>query len=248
MESAAPNGQWRRERRNGRSALRPPRTLVQLFLKEYESLRDEIKISMQTRTQILTFGFAAETALIGAAGLSEIVSGGGSTDTRTIIILTCFAVPGLSLVILSLWLGEFVRMARAGVHVAWLETRIENELGQRPHDQSRIMTWEQSRWFAKGAITSRLFVDAYAPIGLCFGALIVLAPFAGKWLVHEPMGSYIWVPIVGLMLFLYMAWRFVTYARRASQQARQAHQPPEDVSDVMNAQQYPDVKSTKETV
>jgi hypothetical protein len=230
--------------------------LVQLFLKEYESLRDEIKVSIQTRTQILTFGFAAETALIGAAGLSEIVSGGGGgggggggdADTRTIIILTCFAVPGLSLVILSLWLGEFVRMVRAGVHVAWLETRIEKELGQRPHDQCPIMTWEQSRWYAKGAITSWLFVDAYATIGLCFGALIVLAPFAGNWLVDEPMGSYIWAPIVGLVLFLYMALRFISYARTARQHATQAHQPPDDVSDVMNAQQYADVKTTKETV
>jgi hypothetical protein len=231
--------------------------LVQLLLKEYDSLRDEIKLSMQTRSQILSFGFATETALIGAAGLSQVVSHG--TGTRAVIILTCFAIPGLSLMILALWLGEFVRMARAGAHVAWLEARINGVLSQGPYDLGRVMTWEQSRWHAKSAritifeiLKPRLLVDAYAPIGLSFVALILFSPFAGMWVVNEPMGNYMWVSVVGLLFVSYLVWRFTKYVKIAGRQARQPDQPPQEVIDVWEAQlrdarELRDTKRARET-
>jgi hypothetical protein len=198
-----------------------------LLLKEYEALREEIKQTMQTRAQILAFGFAAVVALAGAAGLSDL--GGKVDDTGATIVLFCGGIPGLSLITLILWLGEFARMTRAGAHVAWLESRLDRLVG-KSNDYYPPLTWELHLWlpphpnFFQSLFRRRtgkheecadpstaLYIDAHRFVQLAFVLIGVLSSMTGLLISKLPRLNYSWIPMVWLLLGTWVVVRFESH-------------------------------------
>jgi hypothetical protein len=105
---------------------------IEIALKEYETIRQEILTSMTNRVSILSFGVAAIGAIFTA---SIAVFTSYSVLSGLMLIL---AVPAINSFILFMWLGEYQRMQRAGKFLVGLESRI-NELAS-----SQLLTWETS--------------------------------------------------------------------------------------------------------
>jgi hypothetical protein len=105
---------------------------ISIALEEYKTLRNESLNSMQTQQSTLRTGSAA-IAVIMAAGFSlwtinELLPG----------IIFLGAVPILSYLILTIWMGEVYRMMRAGKHLCGVENRINEKLDEEP----KPLTWE----------------------------------------------------------------------------------------------------------
>jgi hypothetical protein len=198
-----------------------------LLLKEYEALREEIRQTMQTRAQILALGFAAVAALVGAAGLSYLDEKPGAI--RATIVLFCGAIPGLSLITLVLWLGEFARMTRAGAHVAWLESRLDRLVG-KSNDHYPPLTWELHLWLSphpsflrspfrrkadahqEGADPSTaLYIDAHRFVQLAFVLIGVLSSMMGLLISKPPRLNYSWIPLMWLLFGTWVVVRFETH-------------------------------------
>jgi uncharacterized membrane protein len=150
-----------------------------LLLEEYKTLRQEIHVSMQNRNQILAFGLASMSALLAGAFL-------GKTDVQDhvpIIAMGTFGVPVAALFTLYLWCAEYVRMTRAGRHLATLERRINEEV------YASMLVWECQRWTPEG---SRIACDSLRAIQALFSAVIVLVPFGGVLIAGVDLSRYWW--------------------------------------------------------
>lgn len=105
---------------------------IEILIKEYETLREEVLTTMQVRNSILSFGLATIgvilTAAIALVGNSALLSG---------LVLSAI-VPSISIFILFMWLGEYQRMQRAGRFLVELEKKI-NEIAA-----GELLTWETS--------------------------------------------------------------------------------------------------------
>jgi hypothetical protein len=156
-------------------------TPVAVLLKEYDTLRDEVVASIQTRATILSIGFGAQAALIAATGLGN--AAGTPLEAKLMVLLTYFAIPGASIVIMALWLGEFARMSRAGAQLVDIEIRIDQLVGH----PCRLLTWERNRWSSREVTSSprspNSLIDSVLTVQVTFASLLVLGPLAGYWLV-----------------------------------------------------------------
>jgi hypothetical protein len=188
-----------------------------LLLVEYTALRSEINLTMQSRTTILTFGFAALGALAAAVFLAR-----HCPDTFTIILVLGIGGPALSTMILALWLAEFIRMARAGAHVARLEEQL-NKLATG--DSEQPLTWERTRWPDEGekprspiASGGRAFIDAYVPVLSAFTGLVLVAPALAVRIAGVPYLDYWWASIPWFIVpSAWILWRFEHYYRRVAE-------------------------------
>ncbi|HEV2863338.1 MAG TPA: hypothetical protein VGX48_20150 [Pyrinomonadaceae bacterium] len=103
---------------------------IEIALKEYEAIRQEILTSMNNRVSILSFGVAAIgaifTASIAVFTSDRVLSG----------LMLTVAVPAIDSFILFMWLGEYQRMQRAGKFLVVLEGKI-NEMAS-----ATLLTWE----------------------------------------------------------------------------------------------------------
>jgi hypothetical protein len=187
-----------------------------LLLVEYNALRSEINLTMQSRNTILTFGFAALGALAAAVFLSQ-----HSPDAFTVIVVLGMGAPALSSIILALWLAEFIRMARAGAHVARLEEQL-NELVTGDRDQP--LTRERTRWPEEGtkrrspiASGGRAFIDAYVPVLSAFTGLVLVAPALAVKVAGVPYVDYWWACVPWFIVpAAWILWRFEHYYRRVA--------------------------------
>lgn len=107
---------------------------VEIVIKEYETIRQEILTSMNNRVSILSFGVATIGAIFTA---SIAVFEKHSMLSGWMLIL---AVPAINSFILFMWLGEYQRMQRAGKFLVVLESRINQMMAA----ESQLLTWETS--------------------------------------------------------------------------------------------------------
>jgi hypothetical protein len=105
---------------------------IEILIKEYETLRQEILATIDSRNSILSFGLATIGAIFTGSVISDNI---GSSPPFTSLILM-LAVPSISGFVLFLWLGEYQRMQRAGKFLVNLEQKI-NELASK-----ELLTWE----------------------------------------------------------------------------------------------------------
>jgi hypothetical protein len=202
---------------NGMRSNAGPPSETDLLLVEYAALRSEINLTMQSRNTILTFGFAALGALTAAVFLAQ-----HSPDAFTIILVLGMGGPALSTMILALWLAEFIRMARAGAHVARLEEQL-NKLVTGDSDQP--LTWERTRWPEEGvkprspiASGGRAFIDAYVPVLGAFTGLVLVAPALAVKVAGVPYPDYWWACVPWFIIpAAWILWRFEHYYRRVAQ-------------------------------
>jgi hypothetical protein len=102
---------------------------MQALLAEYASLRDESMAAVGHRMAATNFTFAAVSVLV--AGLLT-----GAAPAMVSAALLALVIPQLAKAGLLIWLGEYHRSQRAGRHVARLEQRINDLLGDD------LLAWE----------------------------------------------------------------------------------------------------------
>jgi hypothetical protein len=105
---------------------------LEIILKEYEMIRQEILASMSNRTSILSFGLATIGAILTASIATFSVSG----YSLLAILMLIFAVPAINGFILFMWAGEYQRMLRAGKFLKGLERKVNREFSDE------VLTWE----------------------------------------------------------------------------------------------------------
>ena len=105
---------------------------IEIMLKEYETLREEVLAAMSSRNSILSFGLAIIGAIF-TASIATHTQIGYSILASYLLIL---AVPSVTNCVLFMWLGEYQRSQRAGKFLVGLEKRINAKA------QEELLTWE----------------------------------------------------------------------------------------------------------
>jgi hypothetical protein len=114
----------------------PPERVFQAWLEEHRATRDEIVGAINNQHLALTFGTGALLAAFGAGFLSW---------KQPIGPAIFFSVVPLSWWILTMWLGEVVRMLRAAEFCGNQERIINNSIQPRDPEQPAPLRWEQWR-------------------------------------------------------------------------------------------------------
>jgi hypothetical protein len=105
---------------------------LELALAEYKALRDEILTTMETQQGTLRFGTAALSILVvGSINVWE--------DELVTTLAFLFAIPFLSKLVITIWMGEVTRMMRAGDHLVDVERSLQKVYPEMPEP---IMRWE----------------------------------------------------------------------------------------------------------
>lgn len=186
---------------NNMEQLRPD---VQLMLKTYEFLRDEILNSISWQYKLMT----------GEATIISIILGMGFTVEGWMMLL--IAIPPTVLVLSSCWLVEQTRMMRAGDFLQLLEHKINSELGET------IMIWENwlrragVRWYDPHRI--HLYSQLIAVLGVFNGlGFLSLYMIWTQKLVFEPVCSVLCGLFLALLvLLLIFTLKVITHKRRYS--------------------------------
>jgi hypothetical protein len=192
---------------------------VTILLKEYDTLRDEVIATISTRATILSFGFGAQAALVGAASLAAV-----DGTSEALLLLTCYAIPGASVVVLALWLAEYSRMTRAGEALLELEQGINRIMGATGED--RLLTWEIRRWETARMRAQRsrhkvasdqrryfdvlawadLLMDSVAVVVISFAAFTVIAPIGGSAVADDDTYRDVSIAVFGSLALLQVGW------------------------------------------
>jgi hypothetical protein len=107
---------------------------LSIAIEEYKTLRNESLLSMQTQQSTLRAGTAAVSVII-ASGFSLW----DSIELLSEIIFLAF-VPIICYLVLTIWMGEVLRMMRAGKYLSDLENKINKKLKEKPE----ALIWENS--------------------------------------------------------------------------------------------------------
>lgn len=105
---------------------------IEILIKEYETLRQEILSTMNSRISILSFGLGTIGAIFTASIAIYVTSNNIILPSLTLSL----AIPFICNFVLFMWLGEYQRMQRAGQFLVGLEKRINDE-ASKP-----LLTWE----------------------------------------------------------------------------------------------------------
>lgn len=105
-----------------------PQSQNDVLLSWYKTVRDETLGSVSHRSQIVSYGLAAVGVLAGTgiAALSSSPGHSRATAFADVVSLGIFGVsiPLIALTVLLMWLGEFVRMIRAGRYLRMIEREL----------------------------------------------------------------------------------------------------------------------------
>lgn len=114
---------------------------IKILLEEYKTLRQESLGSIRLRIQILSFGLAAIVLLFGVPFSSK-----SGPNIILINIIYTIVIPLVCTIVVDLWLGELLRMERAGNFMYVQEIRINkviNEIKLQNVDTNKhILSWE----------------------------------------------------------------------------------------------------------
>jgi hypothetical protein len=146
---------------------------LELALEEYRALRGEIIATMETQDGGLRFGVAA-LGIVSAAGFNVW------DDTAAAALIFLVVVPFVSVVVLTVWMGEVTRMMRAGRHILKLEEVFDQRIEDLP---SPIMKWETRLRDPDSDVTrwERHYEWNYHAIVLMFWSIGILSIAAGLY-------------------------------------------------------------------
>ena len=160
--------------------------MKELIFEDYKVLREESLESMRNRNAILTFGLGV-LGVIFHAGISSFSA--GTKDSYWLSFLIFYiGIPALSLLILTLWLGESARMSRIGVYLKERENLINllsgsvlkslNTASKKGHPThfDKVVFWEnyiRERIDNPHGKTRQLIFPYKAVIALFFGVYII---------------------------------------------------------------------------
>jgi hypothetical protein len=151
---------------------------LDLLKLEYESLRQESSQARAAQQQILQWSLAAFGAIFAAglvlAGTQKTNVGEGFAGLVFIAVFG-FALPGLVTGACWAWLGELIRMERAGCYLRGLERSLASVGANLPFiSSSGPLRWETYLGLAVGGLGRRKQVIGYiGSLGLYIGSLTV---------------------------------------------------------------------------
>lgn len=146
---------------------------LDLAITEYEALRDEILTTMETQQGTLRFGTAALSILVvGAINVWD--------DKLVTTLAFLFAVPFLSKLVITIWMGEVTRMMRAGDHLVDVENQFQKLYPEMPEP---IMRWETGLRDPRSSTTrhKRHYEWNYLAIILMFWSIAVASMALGVY-------------------------------------------------------------------
>lgn len=152
--------------------------IIDIMMKEYETLRQESMDSINNRSHIVSFGLASIGILAAGFFSSETALG----LPFSVCLVFSYAIPAVSILVLYIWLGEVERMMRAGSYLRELEARI-NKLIDRPDP---TLQWEQWLRTSHTQMTYPYLVVIMLFLGLTFGGPLIgivlsQAPALSRW-------------------------------------------------------------------
>ncbi len=158
-----------------------------LIFEEYRTLRAEAHQSLAyaqaiVRWSIAIFGTVLAAALLAASRVST--THGYSFFGTSVLVLFGFALPGVSWAAAWTWLGELIRMERAGSYLRGLEAQLAALPGVRDGVGTEPLRWE--RFIAsprrKGTLMGKQIAAYLGTAMLFFGAsAISLGLFVAWW-------------------------------------------------------------------
>ena len=137
---------------------------IEILIKEYDVLRQEILSTMHNRSQIVSFGLATIGALIGGI----LTSYRYSQNEVIAVAFFSYLIPITSILILFVWHGELTRMVRAANFLVNLEQRINLSYGES------LLTWEN--WLR---ISKMHNYRPYISVMILFAMFSMSTPFIG---------------------------------------------------------------------
>jgi hypothetical protein len=167
---------------------------VEIMVKEYETLREESLAAIRARNSILSFGQAAMGAVL-AASIAAYAASGTSALSGLMLVLV---VPAIANFALSMWLGEYERMQRAGKFLEDLEGKINDRM------QEKLLTWEtrlreQQSHMRYPYSSAIVLLEIASFMSMTIGLAILELHLALKWVL-----------VVGGLIAHVIVWRYVT--------------------------------------
>lgn len=105
---------------------------VEIMLKEYETLRQEILMAMNNRINILQFGIT----VIGAIFTVTVATYNKQSSLLLANLIFAVVIPSICIFVLLMWFGECQRIKRAGKFLVELEKQINQKISQQ------VLKWE----------------------------------------------------------------------------------------------------------
>jgi hypothetical protein len=176
-------------------------TNLEIYLKEYEAIREEIVTTMNNRTQILAFGLATIGVLFNAC-----ISGYTDKPATSPFVSSFlfFGIPLISIFVLLLWLGEYSRMQRAGKFLERLEEQINREANRQ------LLTWEIKLDKGKKHMGLPYFATAGIFIGISFGSFCL----GVYWFPTSYDKQVLWVGAMIIHALLFIGfYAYIAYIR-----------------------------------
>ncbi len=166
---------------------------VEVSLEEYKTLREEVLASMSHQHSIITYGTAA---------VGIVLTGGLNLwkDALLLGVILLGIIPIISYLVLVVWMGEVIRMNRAGFFLTGLENRINEAFPDCPN----VLTWENTvRTRKKENRLSQVFWNYISIIGL-FILLALASIILGDCRVSKEVTlfSFIFLNVIELFVLL----------------------------------------------
>jgi hypothetical protein len=190
--------------------------VANLKVAEYQTLRQEITQSLATQQQIIAWSLAAFGAFFAAglvlAGQSEVDVTSGTVGTL-FLLLFGLALPGIAIASCWSWLGELIRMERAGRYLRGFEKEVAMWCQERGIDGAPLR-WETHNAAARsarhGVARGKQRVGYFGSLLLYAGALgvseliFVVAVTSHSWHPDTPaftdQALYVWSGVTVLLL------------------------------------------------
>lgn len=191
---------------------------LEIILDDYKQLREESLQSMRNRSSILTFGLG----VIGVIFHAAISSFSLKTSEGYLLCLLIFnlAIPVLSFLILTLWMGEAARMSRIGMYLKERELLInllaesilpkipeENDVvydKNRPSHFNKLTYWEN---YLREELTinrTRQLIYPYIAVIIIFVGIsiasIIIAYFFPMKLLGYPLKMRIFILSISIII------------------------------------------------
>ena len=182
--------------------------LIQVMLKEYETLRQESLTAIQNRNSVLAFGLASISAVFTASIATK-----GTAGDELVAVMLMGLVPAVSLFVLVVWLGEHKRTRRAGTFLVGLESRINDEAGRE------LLSWET------GGLKGKHVEYPYYAVPILLIAIGAVAFIVGTKSLSLSMCHFCMLVTAGSIVALaivVLTLRFMHKSNRERDQASQA--------------------------
>lgn len=167
--------------------------IISIKLKEYETIREEILITMQVRNSILSFGLAILGAIL---TVSIALAAQASLASSLILILIA---PAICIFVLYMWLGEYQRMQRAGKFLMKIEQEINEQIS------ANALTWETSLRSQRSHMKY-----PYNTTALLLTVIALMSMTIGIVLLDSNVLIKIVVELLGLVVHIWVYWYAIT--------------------------------------